>query len=174
MSVNHHFASRCVDIIRALANKWNILLPASANNSSAFRHHDQRPSGSPPESQFFASAIPRKPSSSIDPQSATPFASQPGTPFPPQSQTPIFYGDDSTLIDPSGRQNTFWTPFPLQGMPFARPQDLTTLDFSTMEGPHHWPQFDETAGRQEFHQPQQSAPHRFEDTGGGFPDWNWQ
>lgn len=124
MSVNHQFASRCIDIIRSLANKWNIALPEDV----ALRAPSKQFS-SPPASSFFAASIPRQSSSqsansgnngsrgsvSNGPSAEQPF--QPTQQSPSHPSFPRYYSDPATPLDLAQAEPQFWTPFPGQGVP---------------------------------------------------------
>ncbi|KAK3671894.1 hypothetical protein LTR78_008260 [Recurvomyces mirabilis] len=162
MSVNHLFAARCIDIIRALATKWNIALPEDAAAVSSFRLMRQWPS--PPASDFFATTIPRKDSSGSGAKSGGSISShQPETPFPPplqqqqhsslpllqtQQNVPTFYTDPTAPMDADQAQHAFWTPFPAQGLPMSF-SDIS-MDFnSPTTGSIHgisWPGYGGSAG----------------------------
>jgi len=142
VSINHQFAAKCIDIIRVLATKWNIVLPEGATAVSVFR--ERWPS--PPSSAFFAASIPRKDSSAggarsgdsglsqgpFGPPNDTPVQQQQPhqqpPPPPPQQQHqqqkhpehfPAFYNDPAAPMDAhqTQQQMAFWTPFPVQGAP---------------------------------------------------------
>jgi len=185
LSVNHQFAAKCVDIIRALATKWNITLPEGATSTSVFREHWQ----SPQSSAFFAASIERNESSESGTRSSEAGTGQ-GPFLPPdepttqhrqnqrQDQNPGFCGNNQTTpVDPSQSQMTFWTPFPVQGAPL-QPQNWHAAGphpFSSMDSEHQWPMFSDysipttcSAGM-----PPMTAAMD-EGIGGTMPDWTWR
>jgi len=76
MSVNHRFAAKCVDIIRALATKWSITLPDGAAPGSVYRDTAHLCGPSPTSSTFFAASIPREQSSESGTRSGDSMTSQ--------------------------------------------------------------------------------------------------
>lgn len=177
IAINHHFAARCVDIIRSLAMQWNIALPEGAASGSVFRGNHPPSISSPPLSAFFAASIPRKDSSDAGSKSSsTGSHHSPFQPPPTSDHRQHFtqcYSDPTLPQDPSQSQTTFWTPFPAQGMPVNQsPNFNTTLfEYSSLSGPQHWHLSDEL-GRHH------SAPGGLNEgmgdglsTGG---EWSWQ
>jgi hypothetical protein len=141
ISVNHHFAARCIDIIRSLAVKWNIVLPETGGSSSPAYPPGAAGMGnwpSPPASTFFAPSLPREDSSGTGTRSEGSNASGQG-PFPPPMPRPTppqyesFYGESSASRDTSHSQPSFWMPFPMQGAPTSTFNE-TMFDFVQGDG----------------------------------------
>lgn len=198
ISINHHFAARCIDIIRSLANKWNIALP----NEAALRGLTTQWS-SPTSSAFFAASIPRKSSTQSNARSGSSVSSgaQNDTPFaPPQHSSSQgshhatlqrYYSDPSTLAGASQSQYAFWTPFPVQGAPMQPPgfndvmMDLSPPSIDGVQGVQ-WQMFGGATSAPDLqlqgHTPTSSTPMHAGmgamDPGGGFAqgmsNWQWQ
>ncbi|RMY15072.1 hypothetical protein D0868_01090 [Hortaea werneckii] len=188
MSVNHQFAARCVDIIRSLANKWNIALPDSAASVNVLRGTGgARGWPSPPSSTFFAASIPRKHSSESGTRSDGSMNSAADGPFKPPRPTPThhlssFYSDSGgTPVDGvrnNHQPNAFWTPFPVQGVP-SQPQGWNDMVFDfnqPVDGVNHWPMFGSSAGPTvDGHAPTMNATSPMDHAmGGPMSEWNWQ
>lgn len=184
MSVNHQFATRCIEIIRSLATKWSIALPETASSVGPFRGGGPRAWPSPPSSAFFAASIPRKqPSAESGASSADSKSHRNSGPFnPPQAtpqsqQLPAYYSDPSTPLDPSHGQTAFWTPFPVQGVP-AQTQSWNNMmfDFSQTEGMQQWPTYTAgPTGQEDVSQQQTPTSMSMDGTmGGAMGDWSWQ
>ena len=128
MSLNHPFAARCAEIIRALADKWNIPLPECmvAAKSAGLRQW----SSDPPQT-FWAASVPRTESSDSGTRSDESISDHRESSFRHSpcsleqqhaSFSPVFTG---TTI-PSGADqphDAFWTPFAAQTMPVP-PQNI--------------------------------------------------
>lgn len=134
MSVNHQFAARCIEIVRALASKWNIALPEAAATVATLFPTATWPS--PPSSSFWAASIPRKESSAKSSGSASSHQDSPFRP-PPQSQATLspFFNDPTTSQNIGHSQNQFWTPFPAQTIPLQTQNIVPSMsmDFSPIE-----------------------------------------
>ncbi|KAF2720764.1 hypothetical protein K431DRAFT_269957 [Polychaeton citri CBS 116435] len=152
MSTTHQFAGRCVDIVRALAAKWNIALPESAAGPQILQ--GERPSEwpSPPQSTFFVPSISRKQSSGSGQRfDSSSEPSQHVSPFSPPSASgtarahgippPQMYGEVPSSLDgaaSSSSQATFWTPFPMQGIPLTAHELVSSsMNMEPMPG-HQW------------------------------------
>lgn len=192
MAVNHHFAARCVDIIRSLATKWNIALPENAATVGVFRGGSgARGWSSPPASTFFAASIPRKHSSESGTRSDGSIHSQSDGPFRPPSkpktarQLSSYYNDPAT---PSSDQNpnTFWTPFPVQGVPsqnqawndmvfdFNQPVDGVN-GVNGVNGGNQWPLFgSSSAPAVDGHGMSNATAGIDQGMSGTMADWSWQ
>lgn len=183
MSINHPFAARCVEIIRALAIKWNITLPESASVAPAFRLAGQRPWPSPASSTFWAASIPRKQSSGSgggNRSGGSASSSQHESPFPPppnqaqqQSAFSSPFNDSANLLDTNQiqAQGAFWTPFPAQTMPVASQNIVPSMsmDFAMdTNAAQQWQMYNEPTS--DPHQTPQHQPPPGMDYGG----WGWQ
>lgn len=136
ISVNHRFAARSIDIIRALSAKWSVPLPESAgavyrsalSSNSGGRHEFL---ASPPHaSTFFAASISRNTSGETNHTEDSPFAPPSGNSQSQQQQqhdntnppsSAMYFADPATSFDATQAMTAFWTPFPAQGMPIANP-----------------------------------------------------
>lgn len=196
MSVNHRFAARAVDIVRALSSKWKIALPEGAASVSVYRLRNQREISSPPPSTFFAASIDRKQSSEGKTRSGesshqeSPFGPPSGdsTSQLPHQQTqqntsiPTFYSDPTIPMDATQAQTAFWTPFPSQVMPIPQYELASTMmDLSQLEGQHDWQLYGGSTGPpqpsapHDYHGSRQgSAPVRLDEDMSGMENWHWQ
>lgn len=171
MSTNHVFAGRCVDIIRSLASKWQIKLPADVPTISL-----TGPSGrtsNSPKSAFYSASIPRQNSSQSGTRSAesqessssnqshhdSPFAPPaPSSQQQDSGQGQGYYGDHFPSIDEISMQQSYWLPFPVQSMPNVQPPDshgTNTLGYSGVPGDSQWHQHHQQPHHQ---QPQFTVP----------------
>lgn len=178
MSVNHRFAARAIDIIRSLSSKWRIALPEGAASVAMYRIFGQTEMASSP-SAFFAASIPQVPErarsgESSSSSSDSPFGPPGSQAIPQQTSVPTFYSDPMTPAHSSHSQTTFWTPFPVQGMPIP-PAGHNT---NTMYPLPSWPGIlgDNIGPLMEPHARQQSAPGRLDERHIRFfqQGWSWQ
>lgn len=185
ISVNHQFAAKCVDIVRALAAKWNIPLPEGAAAASTFKEHWP----SPPSSTFFAASIPRNSSSGSDTRSGGSESNQ--DPFPPPEQTstqlrqqrqrqqqfPTYYSDTTTPMDANQTQMAFWTPFPAQGVPTQQQHWHAglTINYAQPDSRHQWSMYGGCTGptTSGAGTHQGAVGSMDEDMGGSAADWSW-
>lgn len=188
MSLNHHFAARCIDIIHSLAAKWNIVLPDSAAAIPRRRSKTGRQgvNPSPPLSNFWAASIPRERSSDNSSKSRGSSGSQRGSPFmPPTSQasqqrTESYQPFYDTISSMDLNQNSaFWTPFPLQNAPVP-PQDvLPSMPMGQNGHPpgQQWTAFNSPVSSASPHS--QHPQHQQQNLQGmmdgiAFQGWQWQ
>ena len=133
MSLNHPFAGRCVEIIRAFAEKWNIPLP---ERTVAARSTGPQQMSSDPSQTFRAASTPQTGSSDSGTRSDGSISAHRESSFqPPRSLeqqhasfSPVFTHPTISL-DSYQPYDAFWTPFAAQTMPVS-PQ--TTLQLMPM------------------------------------------
>nr|POE75752.1 nitrogen assimilation transcription factor nit-4 [Quercus suber] len=177
MAVNHQFAAQCVDIIKSLAVKWDIVLPDGAAAISVFRGTHYSPNSPPHASTFFAASIPRTNSSDTGTHSSSSISSnQSQFPLPSSSDQRLqfarSYSDPTVSLDLSHAQDALWTPFPAQGMPINQPSAFRNFDmgYSAMRGNQQWHISD---GTESHH----GAPGSLESSASSNfvnLDWRWQ
>ena len=186
ISLNHQFASKCMDIIRSLAVKWNIALPDAAASIPTRNKGPggQRQQPSPQNDSFWAAAIPRKESSDDSSRSVRSSSSQQGSPFLPPATQPSqqhqhgynanFFGDQSTALDALQAHNSFWTPFPLQNAPVP-PQNVVPSMSMDVEGhSDQWPMYQNSLNQNQHppsHLQQQMSQGLMDSM--GFSSWQW-
>lgn len=177
MSVNHPLASRCIDVIRSSAAKWNITLPEGAPAATPPGVSSRRARTSPSPAAFFASSIPSSDDASS--KSASAFHE---SPFEAPDQQPRSAPSLMQLQDhfvgppvPLGLSQTgmpFWTPFPRQGMHVA--PDPGSFDFPPPTF-QNWAALDMPPHPSEMQPRPQSAPGPVDDSSAGTTrDWHWQ
>ena len=178
LSVNHQFAARCIEIVRALASKWNIALPEAAATVATLLPSTAWPS--PPSSSFWAASIPPKHSSARSGSSTSGHHESPFRP-PVQSQANLtpFYNDPTNPQNTGQTQNQFWTPFPTQTIPIQSQNIVPSMsmDFSPIENQiPNWTDIDRLGGAQ-LSQQQASIPQHPIVTMGEsmtIENWHWQ
>jgi hypothetical protein len=183
MSTNHHFAGRCVDIIRSLATKWKIALPEDAPSVSPRRTNRRTTGTNSPKSAFYSASIPRQNSSQSGSRSADSHdshaASKPvkhESPFAPpnlsshphdanSSSNSGYYSEQFPSMDQmSMQQQSYWLPFPVQSMPNAHLADMQSSNMQT----HSLSYLDSSAEQQwQTHTPtlQQHLANQFQSRG---------
>ncbi|KAI9884567.1 MAG: hypothetical protein M1823_003639 [Watsoniomyces obsoletus] len=116
MSVNHPFAGRCLRVVRSLAQKWRIELPAAVERAAGV----EKPTTSPSTAYFPIFPI-RDVQMHTTPESVT-------------DMLPTIDGTSSAPTSSAG--NLFWTPFPYQGYPLqADPEVAGPMDIAAMLDP---------------------------------------
>lgn len=167
MSVNHRYASCCLEVINRLANQWGIRLPEATANLAPFRSPDVN-QAVPNMALFFTQAT--LSNESMDSLVAPPshnlrhdsgsifepsFAPHNMPILPTNSQQSMSSGSQhsmhSTPMDttPVQQQSSMWPPFPPQQMSAPMQLQLPTTDFQMMN-------VDPSTnyGYQNYHQPQ--------------------
>lgn len=151
MSINHRYASCCLEVISRLANQWGIMLPEGATNLTPFRSAGLN-QAAPNMSLFFTQATLSNetidalvaPSNSIRHDSGSIFEpsfvphNMPILPSRPTSGSQHSMHSTPMQTTPVQTQSNVWTPFPPQqqlsnpGMQLQMP----VADFQMMNVDH--------------------------------------